>query len=68
MVLEHKPPVSPQLKETYVLVAEASTLWYAVELYRMSGEDMPEHLVEMLEKRLDSALVSISELVHPHPF
>lgn len=68
MILEHKPLPEQMLKETYVLVAEVSTLWYAVELYRCSNEDMPEHLIQMLQKRLDDVLVRMSDIVHPFPF
>lgn len=68
MVIESKPLSTAVLKETYVLLAEVSTLWSCFRLYYGSDEDMPEHLLEMLEKRIETVLMDVSDLLHPFPF
>ncbi|KKL71032.1 hypothetical protein LCGC14_2098940 [marine sediment metagenome] len=68
MILESKPLSATVLKETYVLLAEVNTLWLCFRLYYASDEDMPEHLLEMLEKRIENVLMDVSDLLHPFPF
>ena len=68
MILESKPLSATVLKETYVLLAEVNTLWLYFQLYYASDEDMPEHLLEMLEKRIENVLMDVSDLLHPFPF
>ncbi|KKM23469.1 hypothetical protein LCGC14_1614900 [marine sediment metagenome] len=68
MVLESKPHEAEVLKETNVLLLDASAVYYAIKLYDQCGEGVPDRLVEMFEERLKSALQNISDIVHPIPF
>ncbi len=68
MVSQDKPLLAEVLKETYVLLADASALYYASKLHHQYGEDIPERIVEMFEERLASALHNVSDIVNPTPF
>lgn len=68
MVTQDKSLQAEVLKETYVLLADASALYYALKLYHQSQEDIPHHLVEMFENRLGEAVSNMVDVVHPFPF
>jgi hypothetical protein len=68
MVIESKPLPEEMLKETYVLLEDASALYYALKLHYQYAEDIPDRLVSMFEDRLGDAITNMLDVVNPPPF